>query len=74
MKEAVINTDPAPAATGSCSTEGSGRTSANRRAGPSPSAIEGQKRSPYSRIVSAISWPIVRSAGGIDGGGGLRGT
>ena len=46
MNEAVISTDPAPAATGNCRSDGSGRTIAKRTAGPSPSAIEGQKRSP----------------------------
>ena len=35
-----------------------------------PSASEGQKRRPYRRIVSATSWPTVRSAGGSGGGRG----
>ena len=43
---AVISTEPTPAATGSWSTVGSGRTIAKRAAGASPSASEGQKRSP----------------------------
>jgi len=33
-----------------------------------PSGSARQKRAPYARIVSATSWPTVRSAGGSGGG------
>ena len=43
-------------------------TAGRRRASGMPSGSERQKRSPYARIVSATSWPTVRSAGGSGGG------
>ena len=59
---------PATGTTTSNAVSSSVRASRFRIDGGIPSASDGQKRRPYSRIDSATSWPTVRSAGGSGGG------